>query len=489
MRRPVSAIALLVLAGCSVGPDFHRPAVTSDAHWKPLPGANGAPTFTEATPDVEWWASFGDPELTQLEQRVASSNPDVLIATARLAQSRAFAKLAGAERYPTLSAAGSYTREQFSTKSLESIAGKVAGSVDTPVARTISANAGRLVIPPLNGWQDGLDASWEVDLWGRVRRQYEAARADEAANEADRNGVLIARLAETARDYFRLRGAQEKLSLLDQEAAAAKTLAMLQAQRSGGGLETAIPASDAASDEAAIDAERPRAEEEIWTQINALSLLLGEAPRALADELLPGAKLPAAPPTVPAGLPSQLAERRPDILAADARLHAATARVAEADAEFYPRVTIDAGFGFESFSFRDLGFWNARAWNVGPSITLPIFQGGRLRGQLALREGEQQEAALAYRKTVLRAWQEVDDAMITSRKQNDRTLSLSRSLQATNDSYALMQVRLRHGEITELPALHVKLALLDRRQSLLDSRLVLNDALVTLYVALGGGWK
>ena len=498
-------IGLSALAGgCAVGPDFHKPATWTPPHWAgpgatpPTGPATGRVTsdISDATPDPAWWDVFHDAELSALERRVASQNLSVAIATARLAQSRAQLRIAGAERYPGLSAAGSYTRAQYSTKMLQRIVSDVGKTPQVQQAlggqlggASLADESGQLSIPLFDQWKDSIDATWEVDLWGRVRRQYEAAGADMQASDEERRGVLTARMAELARDYMALREAQTQLHiLLDNRDTAARTLE-LSRQRNRAGLVTELDVESAQSQLDATTARIPQTEQQIALQINALSLLLGEPPAALAGELLKAEAIPPVPPRVPAGVPSELARRRPDIRQAEAQLHAATAQVGEAVAEFYPRVTIDAGFGFQSLSFRDLGFWNARAWNVGPSITLPIFQGGRLRGQLELRKSAQQEAAISYRQTVLGAWHEVDNALTAYRDEQMRRDSLAREVAADQRGLDLARDQYRHGMVTFLTVLDAERRILGAQTDLASSTATLSTDLVQLYSALGGGWE
>jgi NodT family efflux transporter outer membrane factor (OMF) lipoprotein len=491
----LSAIA----TGCAVGPDFHKPVAWTAPHWAgqrwsgPAAASRGAVAsdISDASPDPAWWDVFHDAELSALERRVATQNLTVAIATARLAQSRAELRIAGAERYPGLSAAGSYTRSQYSTKELQRIVSEVGQSHQLPLGNLNAANeSGHFTIPLLDQWRDSIDATWEVDLWGRVRRQYEAAGADLQASVEEQRGVLTAQMAELARDYVALREAQVQLRiLLDNRDTASRTLD-LSRQRNQAGLVTELDVQSARSQLDAVSARIPQMEQQIAVQVNALSLLLGAPPAALAGELLKdGDVIPPVPPRVPAGVPSELARRRPDIRQAEAQLHAATAQVGEAVAEFYPRVTIDAGFGFQSLSFRDLGFWNAQAWNVGPSITLPIFQGGRLRGQLELRRGAEQEAAISYHRTVLGAWHEVDNALTAYRDEQMRRDSLARQVADDQRAQDLARDQYRHGMVTFLTVLDAERRVLGAQTDLASSTASVSTDLVQLYSALGGGWE
>ena len=220
-----------------------------------------------------------------------------------------------------------------------------------------------------------------------------------------------------------------------------------------------------------------------------MSLLLGEPPQALRQELERAAPVPPIPPQVPAGLPSELARRRPDIREAEAQLHAATANVGVAVANFYPRVTLSGALNFESLSYRDLAFWSSSMWTLGPSISLPIFQGGRLRGQLQLSKAQQQEAAISYQQTVLSAWRDVDNALIAYGAEQQRHDRLGQTAQAAQRALDLAREQYTHGLDTYLNVLDAQRTLLSAQQQLASSTTTESSNLVQLYTALGGGWE
>jgi len=482
----------LVSGGCAVGPDFHKPASWTPPAWQPAATADHTPAHSipvEVQAAVAWWDDFHDPELSALERRVATDNLDVRSATARLAESRAQLMIAGAERYPGLSAAGSYTRAQYSTKEIQRAISMVGGKLGGANGQLIKDYTGDIKVPQLDMFADSVDASWEIDLWGRVRRQYEAARADMDASEEERRGVLIARLAEVARDYMSLRSAQAQLRITQDDIQVAQNLLTLAQSRYQSGLVTDLDVQSAQSQLAADQASLEPLKESIAEQINALSLLMGAPPRALEAELSSPVAIPPVPMRVPVGVPSELARRRPDIREAEAQLHAATAQVGQAVADFYPKVTIDASFGFQSLSFRDLGFWNARAWNVGPSISLPIFQGGRLRGQLELKKDSQKAAAITYQQTVLAAWRDVDNALTAYRNEQTRHDGLVREAAADQRSLELARSQYRSGLVNYISVLDAQRRALSSQLTVTESTARVSSNLVQLYNALGGGWE
>ncbi|WP_242501160.1 efflux transporter outer membrane subunit [Komagataeibacter xylinus] len=496
-RTAVVGLSVMT-AGCAVGPNFHKPkpwvpnqyggpdriAAATDKNGKP---ADVASQTTPDDPDTAWWALFHDPELTRLEQRVATDNLDVRAYAYRMAQSRAELRIAGAERYPAMSATGSYARQQYSTKMLQRIVTDVES--EHPELGQAAGTPGKAKIPLFNQWRDSVDATWELDLWGRVRREYEAAAASSQAVNESRRGMLISRQSEVARDYMELRNTQQQLRIVLENRDVAQSMLDLNQQRYTKGLASNLEVEQARAQYENTLAQIPQLEQQLAMQVNALSLLMGAPPRALSDELLTAAAIPPVPPRVPVGVPSELARRRPDIRRAEANLHAATAQVGEAVAEFYPRVTINAGFGFESLSFRDLGFWNAKAWNVGPSITLPLFQGGRLRGQLELRKAAQKEAAITYQKTVLGAWHDVDNALTAYTDEQRRHDSLEQRMQASHHALELAQNQYRNGMVTYLNVLDAQRQYLGAESDLTTSTATISGNLVRLYNALGGGWE
>ncbi|GBR10410.1 efflux transporter outer membrane subunit [Acetobacter oeni] len=490
--RPVSLLLTVVaLSACSVGPKYHKPKLWSPSDYATTPtDARQFSSATEEAPDPSWWDIFHDPELSHLENLIASQNLDVQRATEQLAESRAQMRVSGAGRFPTLDASGSYSRNQYSSKSLQYILGSIGKSSGAGgFGSVLSQAAGTATIPELNTWTDNIDASYEIDLWGRISSAYRQAKAEMQASREVRRGILIARQADMARDYMMLRGDQERLRIAQENRATQASTLGLTESRHRSGLVSDVDVQSARAQVADSDARIAQLEQVIEQQMNAIALLLGEVPRALNSELVKAAAIPVTPPRVPIGVPSQLAQRRPDVREAEARLHSAVAGVAEATAEFYPKVTIDAGFGVQSLSFRDFWAWSARAWNVGPRITLPIFQGGRLTGNLQLTKAEQREAAVVYRSTVLGAWRDVDNALIAYRDEQNRHDGLLTSVDAHKQSLVLALEQYRHGLTNYLNVLSAQAGLESSELDLASSTTTLASDVAQLYNALGGGWE
>ena len=501
-------LPLVLASSCTVGPDFKpihswSPATWFAGHPKPAapPPAN-ASLPVEDRIDPNWWTLFNDPELTSLEQRVAAANLNVRLYTIRLAESRSQRSITGADQFPTLQADGSYTRERISQKGVLGLFGGSSSGGSSFGSNGSSANglsgrsgaipnsaAGGQAIAPFNLWQGGFDASWELDLWGRVRREVESADASVEASAENRRNALLSVLAEVARDYVQLRGLQTQLAIANTNIHTAQQSLELTQARYRGGLTTDLDVANAAAELASDQAQVPQLEQQQDEQINALSFLLGEAPQALRSELITQGAVPPVPPRVPVGVPSELARRRPDIRQAEAQLHAATADIGVAIGDFYPKITLDGSFGMQALQFKDLGNWAARQYGLGPTISIPIFEGGRLRATLQLRKVQQQEAALNYQQTVLQAWHDVDNAMTAYAAEQRRRDSLAESVKQSQRAFGLAQQRYTQGVADFLNVLDAQRTLLQAQLQLAESTTTVSQNLVQLYKALGGGWE
>ena len=503
-RRLAWTVLLLALSSCTVGPDYEPPSAFSPASWfgTRKPGAQSleASMPTAEPVDPEWWRSFNDPVLTGLIRRAAAGNLDVQAATARLAQSRAQRGITAADQYPTLNGNASYTREKPSSRgafsAIGGAAGGGAGGASAASGATQSNGLGgrqggvqtTSAIPAFDLFQGGFDATWELDLWGRVRRGIESADASLQASREARRAALLSTIAEVARDYMQLRGAQETLRITRSNLASAEESARLTGERARGGLATDLDVSNARAQVEATAAAIPQLEQQEAQGMNAISLLLGQPPATLQAELSAATGVPGVPPRVPAGLPSELARRRPDIRQAEAQLHAATASIGVAQADFYPRVTLSGSFALQATQLKDLGL-PARTFGLGPSVTVPIFEGRRIQRTVDLRTAQQQEAALNYQKTVLQAFTDVDNALIAYAAEQRRRARLAEQVLQSRRALGLAQSRYRQGVSDFLEVLTAQRTVLQAEQQLADSTATVSSNLVALYKALGGGWE
>ena len=322
-----------------------------------------------------------------------------------------------------------------------------------------------------------------------MRRETEAADANLEVAENDRRGVLLAVLADTAQNYIQLRGVQNTRAVTEQNLDVARHSLKLSQLRLNDGVATDLDVAEAAAQVSAIESRLPALEQRQSQLINAISLLMGEPPQALAKELSTDGAVPQSPLQVAIGLPSQLAERRPDIRQAEARLHAATANIGVAKGDFYPRITLSGNLGSQAMQLSDFGSWGSRAFGIGPQFSLPLFDGGRLRGMLQLREAQQQEAGIAYQQTVLRAWHEIDDQLTAYNASQRRRDSLAEAVRQNQIALRTAQQQYVEGAVDFVNVLTVQSALLATQEQWVESSTGVSLAMVGLYRALGGGWE
>ncbi|WP_460109742.1 efflux transporter outer membrane subunit [Pseudomonas sp. H3_E06] len=469
-RRILTLIGTSFLTACTVGPDFVKPESGLDAVLLSprQEHASVIPTSAAAVPS-QWWTLFNDAVLTGLQARALAGNLDLQMAAERIEQSRAQLGIAASQLLPSVGANASYTQEALSEN------GKFAA---------LGAPTG-----PNNFWQLGFDASWEIDLWGRAQRAREGAAATLEATVYDREAAQVALAAEVARTYLQLRGTQAQLDITRQNLTVAERTLGLAESRERNGVGTRFETSSARAQLATIKAMVPELDQRRNAQMNALALLMGEQPRALDGQLGKALPLPALPSGVPVGVPSELAHRRPDILRAEAQLHAATAAIGVAKADFYPRIGLKGQIGVEAFDSGDLASWDSRFFSIGPTVYLPIFQGGRLMQRLALNESRQKTAALAYRQTVLRAWHEVDNALDAWGAQQRQHDELLMSYEQNKQALHAAERGYQQGAADYLSVLTAQSNLLASQTRLNANATDATLTVVNLYKSLGGGWN
>jgi NodT family efflux transporter outer membrane factor (OMF) lipoprotein len=470
-RRWLGLVAMVLsLSACQVGHDLLQPKADVQVDWLPIQGEQGASKPQPVQIRERWWEVFNDPLLASLIDRATRTNLDLKIAGARLEQSRAARQVVAGEQLPGVSGGLGYQRARNSAEGLSDPSGK----------------SGKTAF---SLWDGGLDASWEVDLWGRVKREVEAADATVAVADSDRRGVLLAVQAETAQDYLQLRGVQETLAVTRENLGLARNSLELSNVRLASGVATHLDVAQASAQVATVAARIPVLEQREAQLMNALSLMLAQPPRTLQEELIRPADRAPLPEVIPVGLPSELAQRRPDIRQAEAHMHVAAASVGVAEGDFYPRIVLSGNVGFQAMQLSDFGSWGSRQFGIGPQLSVPIFEGGRLRGMLHLREAQEQEAALNYQKTVLRAWQEIDDSMSLYNASQVQQSRLNDAVEQNRIALQTAREQYKAGAVDFLNVLTVQRALLSSQEQRVDSGTAQALALVGLYKALGGGFE
>jgi NodT family efflux transporter outer membrane factor (OMF) lipoprotein len=443
--------SLLVLAlsafltGCTtLGPDYQAPAVRVPVSFRPVDGSNDASAKALLT--------LRDPVLDKLLARLRLNNHDLAIAALRYAHSKANYRSTAAQQGPQVNAVASAARRaQSETGAATRMAAAMPGASRAALLDILSE--------PHDAFQGGLDISWELDLWGRVRRSIETADANTREAAALMDGVRLSMSAELARSYVELRGLQQQRRLAQTDAATVADLATLQQARVRAGYGNATDQLKRAAQLAESRARLARVQEQEAVATNRIALLVGELPNALHDELVP-VSMPLALPDLATGIPSELLARRPDLAAAEARLRAATARIGVAKAELYPRITLGAALGFESVNAAQALEWGSRQWSIGPGLHLPLFDRGRRSAIVELRELEQQEAAVAYQRAVLQAWHEVDNALSLYAAERKRLAELQVQEAAARSIVTLAEARRKAGNSDDAPLLEARRSLL-----------------------------
>jgi NodT family efflux transporter outer membrane factor (OMF) lipoprotein len=465
MKRKL--LLVFVAAGCaSVGPDHRPPRVDAPAAFASFDEAR---LDADAEVDSRWWRSLGDATLSGLVERALVANPDARIAAARVVEARALVDVAAADRLPQF---------EFGT-SVE----RVRSSENGVLASTSSPSL-------LNDlFHAGFQASWDADLFGRVRRGIEAAQADLGAVIADRDAVLVALSGEVGRAYVDLLGARRELeALAADESSAADTVALTRS-RSRGGLATELDVTRAEAELATIRSQIPERRATESRALHRLAVLVGQQPGSLDAELATARTLPVPAPRIAVGIPAALLARRPDVRRAERSLAAETARIGVATADLYPDVSLSAAFGLDSTSGGDLFEKASRAWSIGPSLRWPIFTGGRTAARIAGQDARAHAAAAQFDRTVLAALAEVEDAMTAYLRAWDFREAVRVEVEADRRAVVLARDVQRAGAGTFLDVLDV-----ERRVHEAEVRLAQSDAavagdVVALHSALAGGWS
>ena len=455
----VSLVLVLFFFGCAVGPNYKRPAVNAPAAFR---GETDAATNSLA--DLPWWQVFHDETLQGLVRIALTNNYDLRIAVSRVEQERALAAQARAGFFPQANYAAFAGRGKNVSDNMPSPTG-VGGSV----------------------FGADVNASWEIDLFGQIRRLNEAARAQLYASEEARRDIMISLISQVAQDYFQLLALQRELQIAsDTTNSFGQSLRLFNEQLKHGTvsrLETS--SAEALMDSAA--ATIPGLEQQIAIQEDQLSVLLGQNPGAITrgNISLEGQTLP----EVPAGLPSALLERRPDIREAEQQLRAANAQVGVAVADFFPQLNLTGLFGGASTELSSVTSGGDVAWSIAAGLTGPVFHGGQLRAQYAQARAVREQFALQYQAAVLNAFQETSDALFSREKLVDVRAQQSRAVAAYQEAVKVAMERYRLGNASYYEILQEQQLLFPAENSLVQTELNQLLAVVQLYLALGGGWN
>jgi len=462
MMRPrwLVAIALLLLTGCTVGPTYQRPAVAVPGEYRGL--APDADKQAAAFAEEKWWTVFQDEELQKLIRTALEQNYDLRIAATRILQAQAVLGITRADQAPTITGSASAFNQRFPQ------------SLGTPPIETSTL-------------QVSAGLAWELDFWGKFRRATEAARANVLATEWGQRAVRTTLVSDVATAYFQLRELDLELEIAQRTLASRQESLRLVEVRAKGGVTSMLDVRQSEQLVYNAAATIPDLQRRIEQQENFISILLGQNPgpiprgKALVDTRVP--------PTVPAGLPSSLLERRPDIQAAEQQLVAANARIGVAKAAYFPQITLTAVGGFQSSALTSLFTGPAGLWSFGGQLLQPIFNRGRIRSNVRLTEAQKAEAVLIYQQSIQQSFRDVSDSLAAYRKNQEVREQQYLLTKAAEDATRLSDMRYRGGVTSYLEVLDSDTRYFDAQISLAQADLNERLAMVQLYRALGGGWQ
>jgi multidrug efflux system outer membrane protein len=458
-----AAAAVTALGGCAVGPNYHRPETPVDPRF-----ANaGEPGLAAGDAVENYWLGFSDPMLTGLVEDALGHNKDLAVAEANLRAARAARRLAGFDQFPTVTFAGGYSRNLDSQEQLPGI---------------------NMHDREFDAAQAGFDGLWELDLFGRVRRNVEAARADVGASAATLQDARVSVIAEVARDYFILRGLQDQLALTLRNADNQLNTLKLTRNRLEAGRGNQLDTARAEAQWQTTVASIPSLEASIATTSYRLSVLTGRQPMALSAGLTAQAPQPPLPPLNTIGTPEQLLRRRPDVRAAERNLAGATARVGVAVGDLFPKVTLTGDVGYFAPTFGEFGTSEARFFSFGPSISWAAFDLGRVRARISSARAQTDAALAAYEGAVLGALEDTEGALISYGRSQTRRDALQVAAAASDKAAELAQKRFEGGLIDFLEVLDAERTALSAELLLSQSRTDSATSLIAVYKALGAGW-
>lgn len=507
---PVALSAALILNGCMTGPDYARPGVELPQTWQhpdELAGDSG-PAPWEA-----WWEAMGDPVLNELIDRAAQSNFDVQIAESRVREARAARGIAASALLPSVGISASAQRIQSIEPDIgggDSVTGGLSNgpgglssnvtvrSGNVTISRSDSAAGSQssISVTPDGGTPDrtsslfqlGFDARWELDVFGGNRRAVEAAEADIEATDEFRRDVLISLVSEVARNYIELRSAQARLAIAEKNIEAQEQSVRITEDRFQAGLSSELDAYQARALLASTKSQLPLLRTRIAEATHRLGVLVGEDPSALHALLDEAKPLPQGIEGIPIGIPSEILRRRADIRQAERQLAAQTARIGVAVADLYPRFFLTGGLTGQSSVAGNVLSGANQFWSIGPGISWPVFQGGRIRANIEVQNELQEQAAIAYERAIMLALEDVENSLVAYAQEQERQEAVAEAVEANEATVRIANERYTNGLDSFLNVLFAQQALYQTEDALIESQSAELIYLVSLYKALGGGW-
>jgi multidrug efflux system outer membrane protein len=455
----VAGVASALLAGCAMGPNYHRPAVA-------VPSAfMFEPAQAAATANTDWWTQFNDPMLDQLIREGLANNKNIKIAAANVEQASAVLTSTRSPLFPQLNYQAAAGRYRFSQNGTTTLPGNLSN--------------------PTNAYQVLAGASWELDLWGRIRRLTESAQANLFATEQARRGVILSLVGSVASDYLQLRGFDEQLVIAEQTLAAYGESQRSMKLKFKYGRVSELNVEQANSRYEAAAAQIPQIKTQIALLENALSILLGKNPGKI-----PRGKtiFELASPAIPAGVPSELLERRPDLLQSEQQLIAANALIGAAKAQFFPTISLTGATGYSSTDLNNLFKGPARVWNYGGGIAGPIFTGGQVYGQYKQSQAAHKAALIGYQLAIQSAFADVENALVSQQELSEQVAAQERLVTALKAYAQLSQYLFDGGRESYTTVLQAEEQLFPAELNWAAARAALYIGMVDIYKAMGGGW-
>jgi len=504
MRRfAFLCVSALALAGCAaVGPTYKAPRIAAPAAYQGAAALASTPRTAVNDQEADlsrWWLGFSDPELQRLIERAMDANLNLDQAASRIREARYQEIVAGAPGLPQVNATGNAQHEHISKNAFPpgfasllggGGSGGSAGGSGGSSSGGSSSSSSVFALPGsgINLYQVGFDASWEIDVFGGVRRAVEAAKAQAQAAVWSRRDAEVSLAAEVASAYFSLRADQRRIAVYQAEVQRQQGLFTLIRDRRSVGVATSLDTERQQNQIANAQARLPALQADAAAQIHALGVLLGEPPEDLAQELSQAAPIPAPPPAIPAGLPSDLLARRPDVRQAERNLAAASARIGVATAELYPQITITGSADLVSTALKTLLRWSSRQYSIAGAVNWPLLDGGKAHADIAIAREQYLQALDGYRNALLTALRDVEDALSRCAADQAQGQALARSLQSAGRTETIARQQYEVGLVDYSDVLNANAGVLSAEDQIAQNDAALSRDTASLYKALGGGW-
>ncbi|MBS0172247.1 MAG: efflux transporter outer membrane subunit [Nitrospira sp.] len=479
-QRVAAGLLALLLAGCVQGQPYARPPITTPTDWTAMGGAPLNGVGSDTSPSADWWQAFHNEELSRFIERALAQNHDVRRAVSRVIEGRASVTTAGAGLYPQLNIQGSYTNISISKNTLAGL-GLATGQQPGP---QVFARPGS----SFDLWNGAADLRWELDLWGRIRRGMEAASADAQAIEQDARAIALTLIGDVGQSYFRIRELDEQIEIAQRALTLRRDSLDIIRKRASVGLASDLDVKRTEVLVAESAGQIPEVTRLRELEVHRLEVLTGANPGTVILPPKPLRKV-VIQPEIPVGLPSQLLERRPDILQAEATLKAANARIGQARAYFFPTLSLTGQGGLQSAEFANWFTGNSANFSIGPSVTLPIFLGGTNVARLDAAESRYQQLLEGYQQTILLAFREVADLLISIHTRTEQVARQREQAAAAGAAVGLAEVRYRKGLVNYLDVLDAQRTMLAAETQVAQTERARLTDMVSLYKALGGGWQ